>query len=447
MECGHVRSKPVHPHANSVSPAPSIREDRSMLPQRPEARRLLAGVLLSFIGRGLTLPFLFIYLTDVRGLSDALAGIAVGWFGVVVLAGSPISGTLIDRYGARPVLIAGTTAQLAGSLALAFAATPLTVFAALTVAAAGNAPAWSGNTVLLTTLTGEQERQRVFGLQFTLLNLGVAVGGLIAGAIVDVTRPATFQLIYLLDGATFLVPLAILLTMPGVGGRIARDPSPARVTGGYRTVLRDRPFRRLVLFGLVLTTCGYAQVEVGFAAFSVRVADVSPRVVSLALAANSVTIVLAQLAVVRLLQGRSRSLALSMVGALFGLSWLVLGAGGLAGSGAPLAAALAVIGCAVVFSLGETLLQPVMPALTNALATDELRGRYNAVNSINFGISGIIGPISAGPLIGAGHGTLWIGLLLTGCLVASLLALSLRRLLTPAQDGFASAAAQPAPAG
>ena len=54
-------------------------------------------------------------------------------------------------------------------------------------------------------------------------------------------------------------------------------------------------------------------------------------------------------------------------------------------------AALGVIGCAVVFAVGETLLSPVMPALTNALATDELRGRYNAMTSILWGISGIVG--------------------------------------------------------
>ncbi|GAA2711119.1 hypothetical protein [Actinoplanes palleronii] len=52
---------------------------RETLPERREARWLLAGVLVSSIGRGLTLPFLFIYLTGVRGLSDAAAGGASAW--------------------------------------------------------------------------------------------------------------------------------------------------------------------------------------------------------------------------------------------------------------------------------------------------------------------------------------------------------------------------------
>ncbi|WP_198154073.1 hypothetical protein [Catenuloplanes japonicus] len=49
-----------------------------------------------------------------------------------------------------------------------------------------------------------------------------------------------------------------------------------------------------------------------------------------------------------------------------------------------------------------------------------------------------LGPVTAGPLIGAGGGTLRVGLTVTGCLVASVIALSLHGLLTPAQDGRAA---------
>ena len=48
---------------------------------------------------------------------------------------------------------------------------------------------------------------------------------------------------------------------------------------------------------------------------------------------------------------------------------------------------------------------------------------------------GIVGPVTAGPLIGAAHGRLWVVVVVGGCLTASVLALSLRRLLTTTQDG------------
>ncbi|GAB3339408.1 MFS transporter [Micromonospora halotolerans] len=422
---------------------------RRALPARPEARRLLIGTLLSAVGRGLTLPFLFIYLTDVRGLSDARAGLVIGWFGAVTLALSPLGGTLIDRFGARRVVLPCLAVEAIGTGSLALVDSTASAFGVMTLIAVGSSAIWSGQNTILASLTGDGERQRVFGLNFALLNLGIGVGGLISGAVVDVARPVTFQAIYVLDAISYLMPGLILLTLPHVGHRLVQDRAAGAASGagGYLTVLRDRPFRRLVIFGLVLTTCGYAQIEVGFAAYSVRVVEVSPRVVAWALAGNTVMIVLSQLLVIRRMEGRSRTGALAAVGAVFATAWLVLGAAGLIGTGNALLAALGVVACSAIFGFGETMLSPVMPALTNALATDELRGRYNAMSSMIFGISGVIGPVTAGPLIGAAHGRLWVAVVVGGCLTASVLALSLRRLLTGVQDGrVAAVVREPAPA-
>jgi MFS family permease len=415
---------------------------RRALPRRPEARRILLGTLLSAVGRGLTLPFLFIYLTDVRGLTDARAGLVIGWFGAVTLALSPLGGTLIDRFGARRVVLPCLVIEAVGTGSLALIHSTSSAFLVMTVVAVGSSAIWSGQNTILASLTDAGERQRVYGLSFALLNLGIGIGGLTSGAIVDVARPGTFQTIYLLDAVSYLMPALILLSLRGVGHRLtqrATDDRPA--SGGYLTVLRDRPFRRLVIFGLVLTTCGYAQIEVGFAAYAVRVAEVSPRVVAWALAGNTAMIVLAQLVVIRRMDGRSRTGALAAVGAVFAAAWLVLGAAGLVGTGNALLAALGVVACSAIFGFGETMLSPVMPALTNALATDELRGRYNAMSSMIFGISGVVGPVTAGPLIGAAHGRVWVAVVVGGCLIASLIALSLRRLLSPVQDGRTPVAA------
>ena len=421
---------------------------RAALPTRPEARRILVGTFLSAIGRGLTLPFLFIYLTNVRGMSDGLAGLAIGWFGAVTLALSPLGGALIDRYGARRIVLPCFLVEAVGTGGLALAHSHLALFGVLTVAAVGGSALWSGQATILAGLTGDQERQRVFGLQFALLNLGIGTGGVISGAIVNVAHPATFQLIYLLDAATYLAPALILLSMPAVGRRMAADAKATEIRqrGGYLTVLRHRAFRRLVIFGLVLTTCGYAQIEVGFAAYATRVAGVTPRVVAWALAANTVTIVLAQLLVIRRLEGRSRTRALMLVGAIFATSWLILGAAGVVDGSNATVSALGVILCSAVFACGETLLSPVFPALVNALASNELRGRYNAMSSMIFGISGVVGPVTAGPLIGAGRGGLWVILVTAGCLLAALLAVTLRGLLTPEQDGRAQPTSGGSPA-
>jgi len=423
---------------------------RNALPASREARRILVGTLFSAIGRGLTLPFLYVYLTQVRGLEPGTVGLLVGWMGVVALVLAPIGGSLVDRFGARRVVLPLLVVEAAGTGSLAFVDSAFSAFIALSVVAIGFAALWSGQTTILASLVDPGERQRVFGLSFTLLNLGIGLGGVISGTIVDATRPASFQTVYLGDAVSYLVPAVILLSMPHVGRRLAKETVTVdgNAKGGYAQVLRDGSFVRFFLFGLALTTFGYAQIEVGFTAFSTEVANVAPRVLGWAFAGNTLLIVVAQLFVVRWLEGRSRTRALAAVGLIFALSWAVLAGAGLAGSYAlPILASVGVVACSVIFAMGETLMSPVMPAITNALATDELRGRYNAIGSMVWGLSGIVGPVAAGPLIGAGRATTWVMLVVGGCLLASALALRLHHRLTPAQDGRAPAtAASPRPA-
>jgi MFS family permease len=420
---------------------------RSTLPASSAARRLLVGTLLSSFGRGLTLPFLLVYLTQVRGLNAGTVGLLAGWMGVVSLVLAPLGGTLVDRFGARAVVLPLTLVASLGGVLLAFAGGVVGAFVALTVIAIAFSALWSGQSTIMASLVTEAERQKTFGLQFTLINLGIGAGGLVAGTFVDVHRPHTFLAIYLCDAATNLAPFFILLSLRHAGGRVGTPvaaPTGRASSVGYGAVLRNRTFVRYFIFLLVVTICGYAQIEVGFTAFSVEVADVAPRVLGWAFAGNTTLIVLAQLFVLRWLDGRSRSRALAIAASLFAVSWTVLAVAGLSLSGTA-SATLGVVACAVIFGMGETLLSPVMPAITNALASDELRGRYNALGGMVFGIASIIGPVTAGPLIGGGRAAIWIGLVIGGSLLSVALALNLRRHLTAAQDGR-TATAPSAPA-
>jgi len=88
-----------------------------------------------------------------------------------------------------------------------------------------------------------------------------------------------------------------------------------------------------------------------------------------------------------------------------------------------------------VFGLGETLSAPIIPSLVNDLAPAHLRGRYNAVQSLSWGISGALGPAIAGLMLGAGLTIAWLALVVSGLVVAAVLALRMRSRLTPALDG------------
>jgi MFS family permease len=412
-----------------------------MLPSRPEARRLLVGTFLSSIGQGMTLPFLYVYLTEVRHLDPTVVGLVVAWMGLLGLILSGPVGALIDRFGARRVIMPLFLCDAVGVTSYGFVHTSWQALAAATVAALGGAAVWTGQNTILTTVTSDSERQHVFGLSFAILNLGIGIGGLIAGFIANVHHASSFQLLYAVNGLAVFAPVMILLSLRGVGGPIVQHDKGSstekrtRTHGGYREVFANRAFRRYAIFATVLMSVAYSQIEVGFPAFASTNAGVSPRVIALALTANTATIVVFQLFVLKRMNGRSRSRALALVGAIIGLSWLILGAGALGKSINPAIPIAGTILCSAVFACGETLMSPIMPALTNALATDELRGRYNAISSATWGLTAIVGPLTAAPLIGHHHANVWLGLVVVGALVASAIALSLRRLLTPNEDG------------
>lgn len=412
---------------------------RAALPNRAEARRLLLGTLLTAFGTGMTLPFLYIYLHQVRHIESALVGAVVAWMGVTSLCLSGPWGSLMDRVGARhvvlPLMIVGAT----GAASWWWVHHPWQAFISATLMSVAGSAVFSGYQTLLAGVTEESERQRTFALSFALLNLGIGLGGVVAGFLADVHHPDSFRVLYLVDGASWLMPMLVLVTLPHIGAPVVPDEDAAPHQG-YRTVFADRAFRRLFAFALLLMSCGYAQLEIGLPAFATTVGHGSTRLVAWGLAANTVTIVVCQLFMIERLQGRSRSRALALAACVVALSWGFLALAGLRG----VFAVVGVVACSIVFAVAETVFSPMLPALTNALAPDELRARYNAAGSLVWGITSIAGPLMAAPLIGHGLGYLWIGIVSLGALGAAAVASSLRHRLTPQQDGLTP---EPVPVG
>jgi MFS family permease len=394
-------------------------------------RRVLFGNALSAIGSGLTMPLLIVYLGQVRDLGTSVGGFVVAYIAIVQLLLLPLSGILVDRLGPRPVLMAGLLVEGLGVALLTQVTSVPSAFAVATVISAGGAFSWGPQSALLGRLAPPEQRQRVFGIQFMLLNLGIGIGGIIAATVVDVTDVSTFTMLYLGDAATYLLYVLVLATLRGIG----MGPAPVEdedAEGGYRDVLRDGRLMRLVVLGLVLMTCGYGSLEVGLPIIVTVVNGLSVSWVAVAFTVNTATIVVMQMATLRIITGRSRSMLLAVVATLWALSWLVLGASGVL----PETWAIAAICLStLVFALGETLSAPIIPSLVNDLAPPHLRGRYNAVQSLTWGISGALGPAIAGLMLGAGLEAAWIALIVGGLVVAAVLALRLRHHLTPELDG------------
>jgi MFS family permease len=84
------------------------------------------------------------------------------------------------------------------------------VLAALLIAVFGGA-GWGPSSTMLSRLVSPEHRQRAFGVNFMLVNLGIGFGSLISASVVDLRSPDTFVALYIFNaGVTFLAALFYL---------------------------------------------------------------------------------------------------------------------------------------------------------------------------------------------------------------------------------------------
>jgi len=413
-----------------------------------DGKFLLSTVAVETLGTGLVLPFGFIYLHEVLGFTIETAGSLLAVPAIVGMAVVGPAGALIDRLGARRIILAGMTAQMLGNVLLAFSSTPLMAAMALGLLGAAGGVFWPGFNAMIGAVVPSTIRQRYFGVNFTLVNLGIGIGGLLAGSIVDVHRPGTFTAIYLGNALSFLAPLAVLHgPLRHVSGKVdhpvnEQDGSPVRTS--YLDILRDRAMVPVIALTFLSAFVGYAQMEAGFTAYARLVGQVSTRTIGYAFAANTATIVLLQLLVLQRIEGRRRTRVILVLSALWAVSWLMTGLSGLL-PGSTMAAVL-IIGSYSVFALGETLLQPTIPAITNDLSPDHLRGRYNAVMAGAFQLAAVAGPVVAGVVLGARFNVAFIGMLILGCALMAFIAFAVERRIPAQANGIHSPATELSPA-
>lgn len=392
-------------------------------------RKVLFGVALNALGGGFTLSLFMIYLTSIRGMEAQTVGLILAGEAVVGLAMSAPVGMLIDRLGPAKVMLPGI---LLNAIAVALWSLVHTVPQAVAVGAL-NAIAgtsiWPSQSTLLAQLTEPEQRDRTFGLSFMFLNLGFGIGGVGSALVVRDHDAGRFELLYLIDGVTYLALFFAVWAVRRHAHAVHAAIERTDEAGGYIDVLRDRRVWFLLIGGIVMFTCGYGAVNTGVPLFATEYAGVSVRWLGIIFGFNTFVIVLLQPVMIRWVHGRSRALMASVVGITWAASWVILGSSVLL-----LPIVMLSLG-QIVFAIGETIWAPVGPALVNAMAPDQLRGRYNAVMGLQWGISGMAGPALTGAILGRHLGTQWWVLMTAGTLLGSALLLLLRRELDPVTDG------------
>ncbi|MGA5217426.1 MFS transporter [Streptomyces cinereoruber] len=397
-------------------------------------RRIQAGSALSAFGLGFTVPYLYVYVAQVRDLGAATAGIVLAVFAMAALVVLPFSGRTIDRRGPVPVLLVASVVAAVGAVGMGFASSVPAAVGAAALLGAGTAvlqPALATMIVWCSTPVG---RTRAFATQFFLQNLGLGVGGLIGGQLVDTSRPGSFILLFSIEAAMFLVLAGIVGTvrMPGSPALQDARPSGAGKGGGVRALLGHKAMVQLCVLGFVLFFACYGQFESGLAAYGTEAAGIQPSALGLALAANTAVIVLAQFLVLKFVERRKRSRVIAAVGLIWTVAWLIAGYAGL-GHGSQAMATAAFVSTYALFGLGEAMLSPTVAPLVADLAPESMVGSYNSAFALVKQLALAVGPAVGGPMGAALHGPYIVTFVLFS-LGITFLAVRLGKQLTPEQN-------------
>jgi MFS family permease len=385
---------------------------------------LEAGGVANSLGNGIVIPFLVIYLHEVRHIGLGTSGAVVAVLLGIGVVGSPLAGRIVDRIGARTTLMVSLALLAAGYGGFPFVRHAWQAFGLAAVAGAGNAGFAPSHSSLLAALTSGEQRTTAYALTRVTDNLGFGIGGLVGGLIATTQVPESYDLLFAVDAGTFVAFIGLLLFVP----QPPRAAAAARMSGGYRQVARDRAFLWLLALTAVLVAAAYAQIATMLPPYVKEHAAVSEAGIGAIFFVNTVVLVLAQLPFAKALGGRNRLHALATAGAFFGATCLgVLAAGTwFDGTNAVILLCLVI----AVFSLAECLHGAVNNPMVADLAPPALIGRYMALRTSAWQVGFLAGPALGSLLLVRSPTALWTGAA-GACAVAAAGFLLLERKVPP----------------
>jgi MFS family permease len=366
-------------------------------------RRFVTAIAVDALGSGVFMPLSMLYFLAVTPLSLLQVGAAISIASALSLPAGPAIGAVVDRLGAKQVLLAGNALQALGFFAYLVTESFLAVLLWTIVVTVGRTAFWGSYGNIVTAISAPGERERWFGFLGALRNVGFAVGGLASGLAISIGTDLAFQAVVAVNAVSYVLALWLLLAVP--------DPRPAdthaSLPGSWGTVLRDGPYRLLVA-----AQVGYSlpMMLLNFAlpVYAVTVLGLPGWLTGVVFTLNCVMVGFGQGLVVNALTGRVRYRSLLLTQALFAASYVVfLGASVLSVS---VATAVMVLG-AVVYTLAELVGGPVLAATAAEAAPDHLRGRYLSLTQLAWNLSSTVAPLFFAWLLERGPAPLWLVML------------------------------------
>ena len=355
---------------------------------------LLASSLVLTIGRGITLPFITIYLTEHYHLLPKSVGVIMGASLALGILSSLYGGYLVDKFNHRTLIAASIS-----FFSLSFFLLPVlpSITGVLVVLALLN----SSYALLSITLKAciaswlpVEKRVKAFSMNYTLINVGWAVGSSLGVWLAGFSP----MLPFLISGGLALVTVITLSwgirNIPNRPAQAEIEQKPLPKPNLRQTLSILAHDRRLIYFtlGSTLGSIVFGQFTGYLSQYLILTSDAvfAYKVIGAVMITNALIVIVFQYA----LSSRMRQATL--------LRWLFLGTVffmiGLAGFMLAGPSVLIWVIAMAIFSFGELIVIPAEYMFIDFIAPDNMKGSYYGMQNLS-NLGGAINPVLCGFLL------------------------------------------------
>ncbi|MCY7617218.1 MFS transporter [Bacillus pumilus] len=360
----------------------------------PLSWTIIIGTIFGRMATSMSIPFLAVYLTQVKGASASSAGLIIAVSSLIGIVASFYGGYISDRIGRKKVMLLSIFGWSLVFVGFAFADAIWVFFIMNALNGLCRALFEPTSKALLSDVTPSSIRLFVFNLRYTAINIGVIFGpllGLYLGSSKTTFPFLVAAFIYLLYGLTLVWqfqkhPVAAPESTKQIG-----------VKKALSIIQKDTVFS-IILIGVTLCSFGYSHLSSTLPQYlsaSPMIED-GPKLFGYLLSLNAVVVIVVQYPLIMIAKRYSTILSLTtgnilLAGSLFAIAF------------SQSLGMLAFI--IVVFTIGEVLLFAMMDLFVDNVAKPEVKGSYFGAMGFSQ-LGSVIGPFVGGLCIdyfGAAH--------------------------------------------
>ncbi|GAA2683054.1 MFS transporter [Actinosynnema pretiosum subsp. pretiosum] len=375
---------------------------------------LIPALVVDSVGNGMFMPLALLFFARLTEVPLTLIGVLVSLANALTLPIPVLVGWLADRVGPLPLVVGAQFAQGLGYLAYTWVDGPVGIFLSSGLVALGVRFFWSSVFTAIADFADGSDSTMSKDQWFAWANMartaGLGIGGLVTAAVVTSDQDVVYRGVAIGSAACFLLAgLAI--------GAFVRAPRRAHGAsdagdGGYRAMLRDRPFLSFTGINAVFATTSM-MLALGLPIFVVDALRAPAWLAPVVLVGNTVALSLLAAPVVKRLAPFRRTRVIVAAAGLWAV-WCLLFAA--LGPGSLVWVLPVLLVATALFTAAELIHAPVSMALATALAPPSARGRYLASFQYSFTVAGIVGPAFFTSLFEVRHWLPWLALAVVNAL-------------------------------